>query len=131
MSSMWIQLIHWLPWATSCPPLPIGAPGPSLKIGVMIFRAPAPGASTIPVRTIARRTPGCFERCRRLLALPAEHGQEIDARRARLVELFVAARTVIADRRALDEDLRDAICACLIAATTARRYARGCREACA
>ena len=43
--------------ATGPPPLPIGAPGPSLKIGVMILRAPAPGASTMPVRTMARRTP--------------------------------------------------------------------------
>ena len=105
MSSMWIQLIHCLPLATSPPPLPIGAPGPSLKIGVMILqgararRQDDPGPDDRPPD--AQR----LDRARDLLALPADDRQEIVARRARLVELFVALRTVVADRRALDEDL--------------------------
>ena len=87
------------------PPLPMGAPGPSLKIGVMILSAPAPGASTMPVRTTARRTPSDLDRARHVLAFPADDREKIVAGRARLGELFIALRAVEADRGPLNEDL--------------------------
>ncbi len=53
---------------------------------------------------------GCLDLFRHVLALPANDRQEITARWARLVELFVAARTVETDRRTLHVNLGTRSC---------------------
>ena len=105
MSSMWIQLIHWSPLATAPPPLPMGAPGTELEDRCHDFERTAPGASTMPVRTTARRTPSDSIERRHILALAANDREKIVAGRARLGELFVPMRAVEADRGTLHVDL--------------------------
>ena len=103
---MWIQLIHCCPRAgPSRPSLPIGAPGLILKIGVMIFRAPSSGARTTPVRTTARRTPRPSSDSDVSSVSRQTRARKSDPEGTGFRQLFVPTRPVIADRRALHEDL--------------------------